>query len=454
VFPAHVASPLDGLSAALPDSVKLRFAIGADPRERIAPAAGPHWAGLRATFRDTGGRALHETALATGAGRWLTMPDGVDAGALASVEISGRLTADVTGTHELGIRGIGEFVLTAGGRSLFDGRVDRAAGSVASAFLSPADHRISVELAAGSVTDVSLLHRVSLAPGFAVVSLSLGYAAPVASPDDLLAEAEEVASAADVAVVVVGTTEEVESEGFDRATLALPGRQDELVRRVAAANQRTVVVVSAGSPVELPWADEVGAVLLTWFGGQEFGSALADVLLGAVEPGGRLPATWPSRQADCPVLDVAPTDGVLGYDEGVFIGYRGYERAGVLPHYPFGHGLGYTTWEYEQIGADAGQVTVSVRNTGSRAGREVVQIYVGPAAADQDRPQRWLAGFAGVTAGPGERCTVSIDLPERTFQRWLARPAGDGWQTIPGDYVVEAARSRGDVRLTAVVRVG
>jgi beta-glucosidase len=454
VFPARVVSPLEGLSAALPDSVKLRFALGADPRERLAPAAPPHWTGLRATFRDAGGRALHETTLATGSGRWLKLPDGVDADAVGSVEISGRLTADVDGTHLLGIQGTGEFVLTAGGRALFDGRVNRTSGSGASAFLSPADHRVAVELAAGSAIDVSLLHRVSLAAGLAVVSVSLGYAPPVSPADDLLAEAEAVASGADVAVVVVGTTEEVESEGFDRATLALPGRQDELVRRVAAANPRTVVVVSSGSPVELPWADDVAAVLLTWFGGQEFGDALADVLLGAAEPGGRLPTTWPVRTADCPVLDVTPADGVLRYDEGVFIGYRGYERAGSTPRYPFGHGLGYTTWAYEDIRADAGQVLVSVRNTGSRVGREVVQIYVGPAEGDPDRPARWLAGFAGVTAEPGERRTVTLDLPERTFQRWVARPAGGGWQTMPGEYVVEAAHSRGDVRLTAVVRVG
>jgi beta-glucosidase len=454
VFPARVVSLLDGLSAALPDSVKLSFAIGADPRERLAAAAPPHWTGLRATFRDESGHAVHEAALATGAGRWMQLPDGVEAATLASVEISGRLTADLAGRHQLSIRGAGDFVLTAGGRTLFDGRVTRTAEDAASAFLAPQEHRIAVDLAAGSTTEVSLTHRVSLASEFRMVSLSLGYAPPVAAPDDLLAEAEAVAGAADVAVVVVGTTEEVESEGFDRATLALPGRQDELVRRVAAANSRTVVAVSAGSPVELPWADDVAAVLLTWFGGQEAGHALADVLLGTVEPGGRLPTTWPVRQADCPVLNTTPDDGVLRYDEGVFIGYRGYERARIEPRYPFGHGLGYTTWAYEQIRADQARVTVSVRNTGSRAGREVVQLYVGPAAPDPDRPVRWLAGFADVTAGPGERRTASIDLPERTFQRWVARPAGDGWQTMPGDYVVEAARSRGDVRLTAVVRVG
>ena len=131
-----------------------------------------------------------------------------------------------------------------------------------------------------------------------------------------------LAAGSDVAVVVVGTTAEVESEGFDRTSLALPGRQDELVRRVAAANPRTVVVVNSGAPVLLPWAGEVGAVLLTWFGGQEFGNALADVLLGEAEPGGRLPTTWPASEAGLP--SAQPEDGVLSYSEGLFIGYRAY----------------------------------------------------------------------------------------------------------------------------------
>jgi beta-glucosidase len=455
VFPEHVVSPLEGLAAALPDSVKLAFAMGADLRQdRLAPAAPPQWSGLRATFRDAAGRILHATALATGAGRWLQLPDGVDASTLAAVEISGRLTAEVGGTHQLGIRGIGEFALTVADRRVFDGRLAPATGDVASAFLSPSEHRIAVDLAAGSVTDVSLTHRIAFAPGFAAVSLALGYAAPLAGPDELLAEAENVAAAADVAVVVVGTTDEVESEGFDRKTLALPGRQDELVRRVAAVNPRTVVLVNAGSPVELPWADDVAAVLLTWFGGQEAGHAIADVLLGRTEPGGRLPTTWPARESDSPILTTTPSGGVLRYDEGVFIGYRAYERAGVTPRYPFGHGLGYTTWDYESLSADPRAVTVTVRNAGERPGREVIQIYVGPAAPDGDRPRRWLAGFAVVTAEPGESRTVTVDLPERTFQVWAAGPPRAGWQTVGGDYVVEVARSRADVRGTATIRVG
>jgi beta-glucosidase len=459
VFPDHVVSPLEGLSAALPDAIKLSYAIGSDPRTgKLSPASAPQWSGLQATFRDEAGIRLYQTSLATGAGRWLQMPDGVDPAAVATVEISGRLTAQEAGEHSLGIRGIGRFTLRADGRTLFDGTVQPDSGDFSITFLKPPEERVAVSLAAGSVVEVSLIQRVSLAPSFPVVSLALGYGAPIATADELLAEAEAVASTADVAVVVIGTTDEVESEGFDRTSLALPGRQDELVRRVAAVNPRTVVVVNAGSPVELPWADEVAAVLLAWFPGQEAGHALADVLLGVTEPGGRLPTTWPVAAADCPVLSVTPVDGVLRYDEGVFIGYRAWDRTGVAPRFAFGHGLGYTSWSYESLavlepamyGLSTGgaAVTVTVRNTGSRAAREVVQVYAGPASPDDLRPRRWLAGFATVNASPGEAATVTIELPERVFQVWDA-----GWATVRGEYVIEVAHSLADIRGTATLTV-
>ena len=376
------------------------------------------------------------------------MPDGVDAAALATVEISGRLTAETSGVHQLGLRGLGHFTLTAGGQTLFDGHVQPDSDDFAAAFLAPPEQRVQVALEAATSADISLTQQVSVFPGFAIVSLSLGYGAPIAAADELLAEAEAVASGSDIAVVVVGTTEEVESEGFDRTTLALPGNQDQLVRRVAAANPRTIVVVNAGSPVELPWADQVAAVLLVWFPGQEAGHALAEVLLGATEPGGRLPTTWPASQADCPVLSTTPVDGVLAYDEGVFIGYRAWDRSGVAPLFAFGHGDGYTSWVYEHLSVDGNQATVLVRNTGARPGREVVQLYAGPAVADADRPRRWLAGFASVSADPGQTATVIIVLPERTWQVW-----DGGWTTVAGDYNIEAAHSLDDVRLTATVTV-
>ena len=195
---------------------------------------------------------------------------------------------------------------------------------------------------------------------------------------------------------MVGTTEEVESEGFDRESLALPGRQDELVRRVVAANPRTVVVVNAGAPVLLPWADEVPAVLLTWFPGQEFGHALADVLLGDAEPGGRLPTTWPADDRRAAVR-ATPVDGTLAYDEGIFVGYRAYERDGRTPLYPFGHGLGYTTWEYLELACDA------ERRAGDRA--------------QHGRPARARGRRRSTRRGPTARSTA------RRSGSWASRSA-------------------------------
>jgi len=448
VFPERLVAPLDGLSEALPESVRLSYAVGADPRRTLGPATAPRWSGLRAALLDASGTALHETALVTGAVRWTELPDGVNPAAVASVRIAGRLTADQAGPHLLGIRGNGAFTLTAGGRRIFAGAVRPRGGDAARSFLAPPEQRVALPLDAGAWLDVSLTQQVTLTEDFAMVSMSLGYGPPAAADDEMLAEAERIAAASDVAIVVVGTTEEVESEGFDRADLALPGRQDELVRRVAVANPRTIAVVSAGSPVELPWADDVAAVLLTWFAGQEFGHALADVLLGTDEPGGRLPTTWPAAAADCPVLDVTPKDGVVRYDEGIFVGYRGWQRSATAPRYPFGHGEGYTTWEYQRIEVHGDEVSVTVRNAGARQGREIVQVYLAPDDPGPSRPDRWLAGFAVAAAGAGAAVTVTIQLPARAFQLW-----DDGWRTVPGRYAVQAAHSSADRRLTATVMV-
>ena len=254
----------------------------------------------------------------------------------------------------------------------------------------------------------------------------------------MLNQAVEAARAADAAVLVVGSGPASESEGFDRPGLALPGRQDELVRRVAAVNDRTIVVVNAGMPVLMPWADQVAAVGYAWLPGQEMGTALADVLLGQAEPGGRLPVTLPAAEADCPVLHSVPAEGRLEYREGLLIGYRGYDRAGTKPHFPFGHGLGYTTWAYESAAADAPVaapdgdlgVTVVLRNTGPRTGREIVQAYLEPPTADPGRPVRVLAAFAAVTAAPGEHAEARLTVPARAFARY-ARGGRDLWGLGP-----------------------
>jgi beta-glucosidase len=203
-----------------------------------------------------------------------------------------------------------------------------------------------------------------------------------------------------------------------------------------------VVVVNSGAPVLLPWVDEVAAVLLAWFPGQEFGNALADVLLGDVEPGGRLPTTWPASEEG--LARVQPANGVLCYDEGVHIGYRGYDRDGREPLFSYGHGTGYTTWSYDSLtvapaasgvpGAFGVTVSVVVRNTGSRRGRDVVQVYASRPGSTVERPVRWLAGFAAVDADPGETVTVEVPIHERAFQHW----SDAGWATEPGTFVLAA----------------
>ncbi|MGW8766161.1 beta-glucosidase [Streptomyces sp. NPDC055815] len=461
VFPDHVVSPLDGLTAALPEGA-LTYAIGADPSEELAPA--DQGFTLRARCRDAAGHVIGEGSLPNGQVQWIgdDLPEGVTHEALASIEVIGTFTPRESGEHAFGTRGLGAFTLGVAGETVFDGV--QAMGPETDpfeAFFGSPVERAKVTLAAGETVEVSLLHTLDkeFAAPLPAVMFSFVHLGPRRDPDELIAEAVEAARAADTAVVVVATTERVESEGFDRKDLALPGRQDDLVRAVAAANPNTVVVVNAGSPVELPWREDVAAILLSWFPGQEGGAALADVLTGTEEPGGRLPTTWPVALADAPVTEVTPTDGELHYTEGVFIGYRAWDKAGAVPAYPFGHGLGYTTWTYDSLVAAPETVTVRITNTGDRPGRETVQIYLAPVSTVSigarsttvERPARWLAGFASVEAAPGETVETEIALPRRAFEIWDEEK--NDWTFVTGAYEVVAAHSLTDARLTATLEV-
>ncbi|WP_407703185.1 beta-glucosidase [Streptomyces solincola] len=458
VFPDHVVSPLDGLTRALPEGT-LSYAVGVDPSGELAPAGADFT--LRAVCRDAAGAVIGERSLPSGQVQWIDgdLPDGVDHDTLAEVEVTGAFTPRESGAHAFGTRGLGAFTLTVDGRTLFDGVQEmREGGDPFEAFLGSPEERGRVDLTEGEPVTVSLRHPVAAqgdAP-LAAVLFSLVHLGPRRDPDELIAEAVEAARAADTAVVVVATTERVESEGFDRTSLALPGRQDDLVRAVAAANPDTVVVVNSGSPVEMPWRQEAAAVLLSWFPGQEGGDALADVLLGEEEPGGRLPTTWPAVLADAPVTRTDPVRGRLDYTEGLFIGYRAWDRAGAPPAYAFGHGLTYTTWDYRtlEVTGDARAARVEVGNTGRRPGRETVQLYLEPVGEARDaveRPARWLAGFAVVEAGPGERAEALVPLPQRAFQAWDEEHGV--WITVPGRYRLHAGRSLGDLRLSALLEV-
>jgi beta-glucosidase len=490
-------SPAEGLREALaldPDGPQVRLEVAAGCLTwKSTPLPGPE------SVRDpeTGGQSARlEVYGADGARRysglraepeatWWDPEPLVAAPGISRIVLSGIYTAAAAGRHRFAVGGVGalrlEVTRSPGTPDGTQGPDTAEPAAVSGSAPHPADPMVTHAGPFEFPLDLDLAEGESVR--FAGTCEPDGYEhdlirfrvgiVPLPQEDALLAEAVEAARRCEVPIVLVGGNATTESEGYDRDTLVLPGRQDELVAAVAAANPRTVVVVNSGMPMLMPWAHQVAAVLQVWFPGQEFGHALADVLLGKVEPGGRLPVTIPQTEAGQPVGKADPVDGVLEYSEGLLIGYRGYDRAGIEPLFPFGHGLGYTTWSYVEMGVPFGQIrvgadveiTVTVRNTGRREGRTVVQAYLsgphsdtardaaapgakGPNAA---RPVRVLAGFGEVRAAPGGLEYVRLRIPSRAFARW--DEAAHAWTHPKGRYTVEAGNSSRDLRLTATVEI-
>ena len=286
-------------------------------------------------------------------------------------------------------------------------------------------------------------------------------------------------------MLVVGTSDIVESEGYDRRDLALPDGQDELIARVLEANPDTVVVVNSGGPVLMPWLDSAPTVLQSWFGGQEMGYALADVLDGTREPEGRMPFTVPTCIEHTPSYGNFPGEaGAVRYGEGLLIGHRWYEARKLPVAVAFGHGLGYTSFDWSDIrlssttvaAGEGVHVDVTVQNTGSRPGADVIQIYVAPPEETPlFRPRRELEGFAKVHLDPGETRTVTIDLDWRAFSYWTPRDTAaeyhddvrqtpfagtvptstpeSGWTVASGVYELTVARSHADTIATLPLRI-
>lgn len=248
---------------------------------------------------------------------------------------------------------------------------------------------------------------------------------------ELLAEAVAAAQSAEAAVVFAGLPDRFESEGFDRADMKMPQGHLRMIEAVAEANPNTVVVLLCGCAVECPWADRVKAVLYMGLPGQAGGEAVADLLYGRAEPGGRLAESWPLAYDDVPSSEIYGKTKDALYEEGVYVGYRFYDKAGVPVRWPFGFGLGYTSFAYSDLAVSGDTARVTVKNTGARAGAEVVQMYIAPPAGGLHRPVRELKGFCKVFLQPGESETVTFVLDERAFALWQ-----DGWRTPGGCYTV------------------
>ncbi|PKQ25673.1 MAG: glycosyl hydrolase [Actinobacteria bacterium HGW-Actinobacteria-4] len=454
---AHVnapyeVSPLEGLHAEfLGSATEVHFARGGRTLMRAPLLAtdatydGVGARGVRIEILDAHGHCISARTDATTDFRWVRdLPDNA-----ATVRLTTHVELAAPGDHVLDVGSIGRHQVWIDGDMVTDVTEDRGVDAILDSSVNapPGQPKTIAVDSAGSTVQIVAELQVSDAGGYGrLVSATIRHRLPERGADAEIAQAVELAARCDAAVVVVGTNIEVESEGWDRKDLRLPGDQDRLVVAVLEANPRTIVVVNGGAPLELPWLDSAPTVLWAWLPGQEFGNALADVLSGRVEPAGRLPWTLPARYDDVPVPHAIPQAGVIDYSERALVGYRGWPVDGPAPAAPFGHGLGWSSWEYLNasvaIRDDQLSVQVRVSNIGARTSSEVVQVYVEGPATDGLR----LAGFAVARSVPARGIvTVAIDVDPMVFEVW---DEGDlQLRRVEGTYEVLIGRSAADIRL-------
>jgi beta-glucosidase len=361
----------------------------------------------------------------------------------------GTFIAPETGTYVFGLTSVGLSRLYIDDREVIDNWTDQTPGE---SFFSMGTQEMmaEVEMTAGQSYDIRIEYSKQNAP--LIGGLRLGSLLLV--PGDPIGRAAGLAAASDVALVFVGLSDEWESEGHDRADMELPGGQVELIERVAAANKNTVVVLNTGSPVTMTgWIDRVAAVVEAWYPGQECGNGIADVLFGDVNPSGKLPTTFPRRLEDTPAyINYPGENGQVLYGEGLFVGYRYYDKKKIEPLFPFGYGLSYTTFAYGNLTLNASeyevddeiQIMVDVKNTGTRAGKEVVQLYVRDVQSRLVRPEKELKAFQKVMLQPGEVKTVRFTLDREALSFY--DPGQKQWVAEPGVFEVLIGSSSRDIR--------
>lgn len=442
----YIVSPLEAIRGL--DSAEIQYAQGCPIHKRLPIIEGTTF---DVEYRnDPSGDVVHKTTTSKSEITWFgDIPDGVEDG--FTLTFKGTLTPIESGTYRFTLSGVGGCELDLGSVGSLTSQVDPSVvGTPFQLWDNPAE--LVVQLEAG----VEVPIRVQYDPptGMPFLGIRLGVLPP--QPDDPIADAVQIASEADVAVVVVGITDEWESEGFDRESMKLPGKQNELVARVAEANPNTIVVVNVGAPVEMPWIDDVAAVMQSWLLGQEQGNAIADVLFGKVNPSAKLPTTFPVKLEDNPAYINYPGDnGKVRYGEGIFVGYRYYEKKAIAPLFPFGFGLSYTTFDYANLSVEADgedfAVSLDVTNTGDRAGSEVVQLYLRDVAASVVRPEKELKGFVKVKLAAGETKRVAMTL-KRADLAFYSTVVGD-WVVEAGEFELLVGSSSAEIHLQASITI-
>ncbi|MCK9555110.1 glycoside hydrolase family 3 C-terminal domain-containing protein [bacterium] len=448
ITPNHAVTPLDGLTEKCRDGkIKLNFARGCSMPGNLVPVdfgefttPGPNpQPGLKAEFFNN--TELTGIPVLTRVDRNINFDwDGSSPGSgLGANNFSARWTGNFTpsksGEYDLGL------LSDDGSRLYIDGKlvVNNWAEH------GPETRRGTIYLEGGKACDI----RVEMFEKGGNALVKLGY-----SPEGnvLLDEAVKVASKSDIAIVFAGISWEIEGEGVDKQDMKLPKHQDELIKAVAAANKNTVVVLINGTPLLMEeWIDDVPSVVEALYGGQEGGDAIADILFGDVNPSGRLTVTFPKKIEDSPSYKNYPgAGGKIYYEEGIFVGYRYFDRENIEPLFPFGHGLSYTAFKYDNLnitkGSDkiAATASVDITNTGKREGAEVVQLYVQDPECSVERPVKELKGFKRINLKPGETETVTFELTKRDLSFYDVK--SKSWVAEPGTFNVLIGGSSRDIR--------
>lgn len=453
-------SPLEGIRAALSNANSIRHAAGCRNNRLTRVFSGEltveYFAGTQCQ-----GMPIATERSEKGEFFWFDLPHAALKLDDFSVRVTATFRAEEGGEHVFGMTNAGLARLYLDGELVVNGddgwtRGENYFGTANTELRAP------VMLEAGRTyrLTVDYLSPPPKEEGITITALRFGLEKPLG--DQAIEDAIAEAAASDVAVLFVGRDGEWDTEGLDLPDMRLPGRQEELIERVTAANPNTVVVLQTGGPVEMPWLDKVRGVLQVWYPGQELGHAVADLLFGDAEPGGRLPQTFPKQLADNSAITGDPAiypgqNGHVRYAEGVFVGYRHHDSRGVEPLFPFGFGLGYTRFAWSEarasakdMGADGITVEVDVTNIGDRRGSDVVQLYVKPLSSAIERPEKELRAFAKLELGAGETGTARLTIKPRDLSYFDVEARA--FRAEAGDYDVLIAASATDIRSRIAIR--
>jgi beta-glucosidase len=461
VTPFRHETPLEALRATLGSRVRIDYVQGVD-NEPMAPEADPRLLsptkardaqGLAVAYfsnTDFSGPAV-QTAVDT---HFFKLSFGEDLSSDSQAPFSARWQGwfwpPVDGVYTFGLMQMGTGSLFIDGKAVVDGKTASKPAPILS-YLPDGLREAQVILSAGVPVPIRLDYVSGPHPP-GILRLSFRV------PNGTIEDAVKAAQGADAAIVFVGSSSIADNEGVDQPDMDLPGAQNALVAAVRAANPKTIVVLNNGAPLAMPWIDDVPAVLEAWLPGQEGARAVADILFGRVDPSGKLPITFPRRLEDNPAYLYYPGGDDEQYGEGLFVGYRYYDKKKLAPLFPFGYGLSYTKFDYADLTAPDHaesshpiEIGATIRNAGPRAGLETVQLYVGPQHPHETRPLKELKRFAKIHLDPGEAKTVRFTLTARDLSYY--DPHRQGWICEPGAYDILVGASSADIRLTRTIQI-